>query len=283
MNWTSPIYRAVFLICALCAPAAQAQIVVGQTAGFSGPVADAVKEEHRRRQALHRFRQRPRRRQRPDDRASSRWTTSSIPSSPRSNAQALAEKGAVALFLSRGTPNTQAILPVLAEYKLPLVAPSTGAMLFHQPVNPYVFNVRTSYQRETERVSSCWPRSACKRSRSCGPTIRSRPMRSSARRRASPIQPAAGARREVRSLQARFQRHRARRSRPRVPQAVLFICSGSTLGQGVKAFRAPARARSSHAVQQRVARHHPADGHQCARHDRRRRSFPTKARRWRRR
>ena len=35
----------------------------------------------------------------------------------------------LALFLNRGTPHTQAILPLLAESGVPLVGPSTGAML----------------------------------------------------------------------------------------------------------------------------------------------------------
>jgi ABC-type branched-subunit amino acid transport system substrate-binding protein len=58
----------------------------------------------------------------------------------------------VALFLNRGTPHAQALLPLLAEHKLPLVAPSTGAMALHQPVNPWVFNVRATYQREAAKA-----------------------------------------------------------------------------------------------------------------------------------
>jgi ABC-type branched-subunit amino acid transport system substrate-binding protein len=58
----------------------------------------------------------------------------------------------VGLFLSRGTPQTQAILPHLASGRIPLIAPSTGAMALHNPVNPWVFNVRASYQREAEVV-----------------------------------------------------------------------------------------------------------------------------------
>lgn len=74
---------------------------------------------------------------------------------------ALAEKNArmlaadprvLALFLSRGTPQTEAMLPILKESRIALVAPSTGAKVFHDPVNPYVFNVRASYQREAERT-----------------------------------------------------------------------------------------------------------------------------------
>jgi len=58
----------------------------------------------------------------------------------------------LALFLNRGTPHTQALLPLLAEYKVPLVAPSTGAAALHQPVNPWVFNVRATYQREAAKA-----------------------------------------------------------------------------------------------------------------------------------
>jgi branched-chain amino acid transport system substrate-binding protein len=69
------------------------------------------------------------------------------------NARQLIEKdNVVALFMSRATPHTQAILPLLAKHKLALIAPSTGAMVFHQPVNPYVFNVRSSYQAEAQRA-----------------------------------------------------------------------------------------------------------------------------------
>ena len=69
------------------------------------------------------------------------------------NAKRLIEQdNVVALFMSRATPHTQAILPLLAKNGIALVAPSTGAMVFHQPVNPLVFNVRSSYQAETEKA-----------------------------------------------------------------------------------------------------------------------------------
>ena len=60
----------------------------------------------------------------------------------------ITQQQVVALFLNRGTPHSQALLPLLAELRVPLVAPSTGAMLLHQPANPWVFNVRATYQRE---------------------------------------------------------------------------------------------------------------------------------------
>ncbi|RZI73969.1 MAG: amino acid ABC transporter substrate-binding protein [Rubrivivax sp.] len=67
-------------------------------------------------------------------------------------AKSLASQGVLALMLSRGTGPTEAILPVLKENKLALVAPATGAMSLRWPVNPYVFHLRASYQQEAERA-----------------------------------------------------------------------------------------------------------------------------------
>jgi branched-chain amino acid transport system substrate-binding protein len=64
----------------------------------------------------------------------------------------ITEKNVVALFLNRGTPHTEAIMPLLEKHGVALVAPSTGAMLLHSPVNRYIFNVRSSYQREAAKA-----------------------------------------------------------------------------------------------------------------------------------
>ncbi|MGZ4001118.1 MAG: ABC transporter substrate-binding protein [Mucilaginibacter sp.] len=56
-----------------------------------------------------------------------------------------------AMFQSRGTPHTQAMLPILEKYNVPLIAPSTGATIFHDPVLPLVFNVRPRYQLEVAK------------------------------------------------------------------------------------------------------------------------------------
>ena len=236
MNWKALIYRAVLLLGALCGQAAQAQILVGQTAGFTGPVADAVNEIT----------------------AGARLYIDSVnahggingqtiqllsmddkfdPKLSASNAKALAEKGAVALLLSRGTPNTEAMLPVLAAYKLPLVAPSTGAMLFHRPVNPYVFNVRTSYQRETERLIQLLAEigmhkiAVVRADDSFAADAFVGAEQGFAKFNRSPV------------LDEKFDRFKpdftaiAPKLAASGAQAVLFICSGSALGQGVKAFR----------------------------------------------
>ena len=62
------------------------------------------------------------------------------------------DKNVSALFLNRGTPHTEAILPLLDKHGVVLVAPSTGAMVLHQPVRKYIFNVRATYQREAEKA-----------------------------------------------------------------------------------------------------------------------------------
>lgn len=136
----------------LFAPALWAQVVVGQSSGFTGPVSAGVKENtsgaklyfdhvnatggvHGQRIDLVSL----------DDKFDPKLTVV--------NARKLiTEHKAVALFMIRGTPHTQAVMPLLDEFKVPLVAPSTGAMLLHKPVNPWIFNVRATYQREAEKA-----------------------------------------------------------------------------------------------------------------------------------
>lgn len=131
---------------------AGAQILIGQTAGFSGPVAAGVKETTEGAKLWI-------------DAVNARGGVNGQkiellsmddqfePKLAADNAKALiVDKGVLAMFLSRGTPHTEAIRPLLDEHKLALVAPSTGAMVLHEPVNPHIFNVRAPYQREAERA-----------------------------------------------------------------------------------------------------------------------------------
>ncbi|AEG91750.1 ABC transporter substrate-binding protein [Ramlibacter tataouinensis] len=131
---------------------AQAQILIGQTAGFTGTVAAGVKETtegarlwidsinakggvHGQKIELLGM----------DDKFD--------PKAAAANAKVLIEeKNVLALFLNRGTPHSEAILPLLDQHGVPLIAPSTGAMVLHQPVKKHVFNVRATYQREAEKA-----------------------------------------------------------------------------------------------------------------------------------
>lgn len=56
------------------------------------------------------------------------------------------------LFLYRGTPQTESVMPLLAEFKIPLIGPSTGAMSMYSPPKRYLFPVRASYHSETDEI-----------------------------------------------------------------------------------------------------------------------------------
>ena len=138
---------------ALCSTPAWSQIKVGQTAGFTGAVAASVKEATDGAKLYF-------------DAVNARGGVSGQtielvslddkfdPKLTAANAKQLIDQGVITIFLTRGTPHTQAIMPLLAEYKVPLIGPSTGAMVLHNPVHPWLFNVRATYQREAERAIS---------------------------------------------------------------------------------------------------------------------------------
>jgi len=139
-------------LCLACTTAG-AQIRIGQTSGFTGPVATSVAEinvgaklylDHVN--ASGGIAGQPIELVSLDDK--------NQPALTLENATKLvADPKVMALFLNRGTPHTQAIVPLLAESHIVLLAPSTGAMALHTPVNPWIFNVRATYQAETERLT----------------------------------------------------------------------------------------------------------------------------------
>jgi branched-chain amino acid transport system substrate-binding protein len=142
----------VAAVVALAPTWALSQILIGQTAGFSGPVAAGVKETTEgaklwidsvnakggvNGQKIELVQM--------DDKFE--------PPLAKANAKVLIEeKNVLALFLNRGTPHSEGILPLLEEHGVALIAPSTGAMVLHNPVRKYVFNVRATYQREAEKA-----------------------------------------------------------------------------------------------------------------------------------
>ena len=146
------IFRCVALVLAFANHASYAQILIGQTAGFTGPVGAGVKETtdgaklyidaindkggvNGQKIELISL----------DDKFDTKLAVE--------NARKLIEEqGVVAMFLTRGTPHTQAIIPLLDKFNVPLVGPSTGAMVLHQPVQKNIFNVRATYQREAEKA-----------------------------------------------------------------------------------------------------------------------------------
>jgi len=137
---------------ALLAPLAHAQLLIGQTAGFTGPVAAGVQETTDGAKLYF-------------DAVNAKGGVGGQkvelvslddkfdPKLSAENARQLIEdRKVLALFLTRGTPHTEAIIPLLNQYNVPLVGPSTGAMVLHKPARKHIFNVRATYQREAEKA-----------------------------------------------------------------------------------------------------------------------------------
>ncbi|MBI3532737.1 MAG: ABC transporter substrate-binding protein [Burkholderiales bacterium] len=148
--WNYKTLGATLLV--LASATVQAQILIGQTAGFSGPVAAGVKETTDGAKLYI-------------DSINAKGGIGGQkielislddkfdPKLAGENARKLIEEqNVVAMFLNRGTPHTEAILPLLDKHGVPLIGPSTGAMTLHQPVRKHIFNVRATYQREAEKA-----------------------------------------------------------------------------------------------------------------------------------
>ena len=137
---------------ALSATGASAQLLIGQTAGITGPVAASVNETIAGAQlaidaanAQGGIHGEPIEVLRLDD--------GFDPKRAAENGRVLIEdRKVLALFMTRGTPHTQAIIPLLDKHGVPLIGPSTGAMVLHKPLQRHVFNVRSTYQREAEKA-----------------------------------------------------------------------------------------------------------------------------------
>ena len=140
------------LLFAAVGTATHGQILIGQTAGFTGAVAAGVKETTDGAKIYL-------------DSVNAKGGINGqkiellslddkfIPQLAGDNAKSLIEdKEVVAMFLTRGTPHTQAVLPHLEKHGVPLIGPSTGAMVLHSPVHKQIFNVRATYQREAEKA-----------------------------------------------------------------------------------------------------------------------------------
>lgn len=151
---TTPTGRCIAAACllALGGMAAQAQILIGQTVGVSGAVAATVQEAGIGAMLYI-------------DAVNAKGGVGGEkieiitlddkfdPKLSIVNARQLIEgRQVVALFMTRGTPHTEGLLPLLDQFGVPLIGPSTGAMVLHNPVRRHVFNVRAPYQREAERA-----------------------------------------------------------------------------------------------------------------------------------
>lgn len=150
-RWVRAVLAFAFCVGLAGGARAQSPLRIGMVAGFSGPVAGLAQESAEGAKLyLDAFNAQGGLRGQPvelvtqDDRYD--------PATAAAAARRLAEDGVLALMLSRGTGPTEAMLPVLKAQRLPLIAPVTGADSLHEPLQPWVFHLRASHQREAERA-----------------------------------------------------------------------------------------------------------------------------------
>jgi branched-chain amino acid transport system substrate-binding protein len=127
-------------------------IVIGQTADFSGPLAGNVKEGTQVINAVF-------------DQVNKaggingrKIVLESLddgydPKKTVANAKTLIEtRNVLALTLGRGTANAEALMPLLLEKRVPMVGFAGGSVAMHTPPNRYLFNIRPPYRLEAERA-----------------------------------------------------------------------------------------------------------------------------------
>lgn len=56
------------------------------------------------------------------------------------------------LFSYVGTPTSKAVIPMITRNRIPYISPFTGAEFLRSPVKPDIFNVRSSYNNETDTL-----------------------------------------------------------------------------------------------------------------------------------
>jgi branched-chain amino acid transport system substrate-binding protein len=131
---------------------AGATLVIGQTADFSGPQAAAVKETTLAAKAYF-------------DSVNKAGGVNGRtivleslddgfdPKKTAENAKALiTERHVLALMLSRGTANAEALIPVTQQYKTAVLAPVGGSERMHRPADHYLFNMRPPHRFEAEKA-----------------------------------------------------------------------------------------------------------------------------------
>lgn len=128
------------------------EIVIGQSAGFSGTVSEEVKQATAGANAYFDLVNKQ------GGVGGRRITLKSLddgfdPERTAANTKKLIDDDVLALFLYRGTPTTEAAVPLAKEARIPLIAPITGANSLRNPTQHYVFNVRTTYREEVRALA----------------------------------------------------------------------------------------------------------------------------------
>ena len=145
--------RKLAIAAALAAATAHAQeaLVIGQTAAFSGPQSEPVKETTAAARAYF-------------DRVNAKGGVNGRkialeslddaydPKRSVENANKLADRNVLALFLYRGTANAEAMMAVAQDKRIPMFAGVGSSIKMHQPPTRYLFNLRAPVQTEVASV-----------------------------------------------------------------------------------------------------------------------------------
>ena len=143
------------LLAAALAQSAQAQkseIVIGQSAGYTGRSSSSVKEFKEGADAYFEYIN-------GQGGVGGRkiyfntLDDGHFPELAASNTKQLIDEDKVfALLGYYGDATVNAALPILTKAKVPLIGPVSGAETLRTPVNPYLFNIRASFQVEVEKI-----------------------------------------------------------------------------------------------------------------------------------
>jgi ABC-type branched-subunit amino acid transport system substrate-binding protein len=136
--------------CAFAAP--KEPLLIGQTADFSGPQASPVKETTEAAKAYFDWINKQ------GGVNGRQIVLESVddgfdPKRTVENANKLATtRPILALMLSRGTANAEALIPFTREKKILVLAPVGGSEKMHRPADHYLFNIRPTHRSEAERA-----------------------------------------------------------------------------------------------------------------------------------
>lgn len=131
---------------------AEGTLLIGQTADFSGPQSSAVKETTEAAKAYFDMVNRS------GGVNGRRIVLESVddgfdPKRTVANAtQLITQRKVLALMLSRGTANAEALIPITRTYKTMVFAPVGGSELMHRPADHYLFNIRPMHRLEAEKA-----------------------------------------------------------------------------------------------------------------------------------
>lgn len=128
------------------------KIVIGQTAGFTGPAGEQVKEMTQGAKLYLDAVNRAGGIYGRKIELISEDDGFDATASKKHAHTLLVDKQVFALFLPRGTPNTEAIMTEAHAVGAPVVAPSTGASTFFDKPDPLLFVVRAKYQAEISEL-----------------------------------------------------------------------------------------------------------------------------------